>query len=183
LRPYDGPSRDTGHARERQSNQPEPSQLEPSWPGPSTLGPSTPNTPTSGVSDPFAKSIQSQIIRPSDKRPSDIRPTDMSPSTAYWRGASGRLYRHSAHTNVFCPAPRRGVYILARRDAEGAAVPLFAGVAASTAGTLNLAHIRRRAVTIGATEVHLCPVKDTGSIFSLRRVARDLRRSFKPSPI
>jgi hypothetical protein len=106
------------------------------------------------------------------------QPTDLKPATAYWRGASGRLYRHSAHTTVFCPAPQRGVYVLARRTETGAIVPLFAGVAASPAGALNLAHIRRRAVTIGATEVHLCPVQVTGSVFTLRRVARDLRRSF-----
>lgn len=106
------------------------------------------------------------------------QPTDLKPSTAYWRGASGRLYRHSAHTTVYCPAPQHGVYVLARRDQAGSIVPLFVGVAASPAGTLNLAHIRRRAVSIGATEVHLCPVAVKGSVFSLRRVARDLRRSF-----
>jgi hypothetical protein len=105
-------------------------------------------------------------------------PSDMVPSTAFWRGASGRLYRHSAHTTIFCPAPQQGIYLLAKRDADGNPVPLFAGVAASAAATLNLAHIRRRAVTIGATEVHLCPVHSAGSVFGLRRIAHDLRRNF-----
>jgi hypothetical protein len=107
-----------------------------------------------------------------------VPPTDFKPSTAFWRGVSGRLYRASAHTTVFCPSPQQGVYVLARRDGTGRAVPLFAGVATSPTGTLNLAHIRRRAITIGATEVHLCPVTVRGSIFGLRRVAHDLRRSF-----
>jgi hypothetical protein len=103
-------------------------------------------------------------------------PTDLNPASQYWRGASGRLYRHSVHTTVFCPAPQHGVYILACRDDQGHLVPLFVGAAASTAATLNLAHIRRRAVAIGATEVHLCPQIVRGSAFALRRAVRDIRR-------
>jgi hypothetical protein len=102
-------------------------------------------------------------------------PTDFRPSTSYWRGKSGRMYRHSAHTTIFCPPPTLGVYVLARRDRRGRVLPLFAGVSASTAATLNLAKIRKRAALLGASEVHLCPVPTRGSVFSLRRVLRDLR--------
>jgi hypothetical protein len=102
-------------------------------------------------------------------------PTDFHPSTSYWRGKSGRIYRHSAHTTIFCPPPTHGVYVLVRRDRRGRVQPLFAGVSASAAATLNLAKIRKRAALLGASEVHLCPLPTRGSVFSLRRVLRDLR--------
>lgn len=105
-------------------------------------------------------------------------PSDFRPSTSYWRGLSGRLYRHSAHTTIFCPPPSHGTYVLVRRDERGRAVPLYTGVAASSAATLNLAHIRHRAVTLGVTEVHLYPVRTSGSAFAMRRIARDLRAAF-----
>jgi hypothetical protein len=98
--------------------------------------------------------------------------------TEFWRGRSGRAYRHVVHDLIRCPAPVRGVYVLARRDATGRAQPIFTGVAASTAPTLNLAHIRRRAVSLSASEVHLFEVPHAASPLGLRRIVRDLRAAF-----
>jgi hypothetical protein len=107
-------------------------------------------------------------------------PTDFRPTTSYWHGRSGRLYRHSAHTAVFCPPPTAGVYVLVRRDGHGHPIPLFAGISASAAATLNLAKIRQRAASLGANEVHLCPLPTRGNVFSLRRALRDLRAAMPP---
>lgn len=104
-------------------------------------------------------------------------PTDLRPSTAYWRGASGRLYRLSAHTLIYCPQPGRGIYILARRDARGRLAPLGVGLSIAAA-SLNLAHIRKRGARLGATEVHLCPMPNLDSTLALRRVVRDLGSMF-----
>jgi hypothetical protein len=101
----------------------------------------------------------------------------MRPSE-FWRGHSGRLYRHEVYTLLTCPGPTRGVYVLASRDARGRAVPVFTGVAGSAAPTLNLAHIRRRAVTLGASEVHILEIPQATGSLRLRRIVHDLRAGF-----
>jgi hypothetical protein len=98
-------------------------------------------------------------------------------SSAYWRGASGRLYRHVVHGLTGCPAPLRGVYVIVGRDAEAGPVALFIGAAASSAPSLNLAHIRRRAAQLQAPEVHLLELPQLLSGLALRRIVRDLRRA------
>ncbi len=97
---------------------------------------------------------------------------------AFWRGRSGRLYRHQVHALLTCPAPVRSVYVLANRDASGRAKPLFAGVAASTGPTLNLAHIRRRGAQLGASEVHILEMPHAAGSLRHRRIAQDLRAAF-----
>lgn len=95
-----------------------------------------------------------------------------------WRGASGRRFRFSTVSLIGCPQPAMATFVLVRRDERGNAVPLHVGVVVSSAPTLNLARIRCKAARVGASEIHLRDVANTGGIRAARRVARDIRRAF-----
>lgn len=93
-------------------------------------------------------------------------------SVCYWPGRSGRLYRFSVHSLIECPPTGPAAYIVVRLH-RGKRDVLHIGAAASSARTLNLAHIRRRGAQRGAHEVHLFAV--SGTTADLRRAVRDLR--------
>jgi hypothetical protein len=92
-----------------------------------------------------------------------------------WQSRSGRLFHFASMPLFTCRAPARAAYVLARRDTAGHAVALFVGVALSLAPTLNLARIRQRAASLGATEVHLLDLDHAQGTYAARRLVRDLR--------
>jgi hypothetical protein len=100
---------------------------------------------------------------------------DASRVSANWLGRSGRLYRCGIERLHHCRAPARAAYLLVARDSAGRASALFAGLAISRAPTVNLARIRRRAVQLGASEVHLIDLTHSASSYAARRLVRDVR--------
>ena len=98
-----------------------------------------------------------------------------APGSHFWRGKSGRIYRHTVTSLIGCPISARGAYVLVRITESGQRTMLCVGITDSDSPTLNLAHIRRRGARLGADEVHLLPMSSASG--GLRRVARDLRRA------
>ena len=79
----------------------------------------------------------------------------------YWRGASGERYLHTVFPLVDCPLMPKVNYILVRRDADGTRRPLDIGQTVSDADSLNLAHLRHKAATLGANEIHIHFLSET----------------------
>ena len=73
----------------------------------------------------------------------------------YWRGASGERYLHTVFPLFDCPLMPKVNYILVRRDADGTRRPLDVGQTVSDADSLNLAHLRHKAASLGANEIHI----------------------------
>jgi hypothetical protein len=90
-----------------------------------------------------------------------------------WRGASGRRYLHTVYSLIECPPVPKATYLLVRRADDGGRQVLHIGSGASDAPTLNLARIRQRGATLGANEVHVHFLAETGS--QRRLVTCDLR--------
>lgn len=96
-----------------------------------------------------------------------------TPRFHFWTGASGQRYIHTIHSLMTCPALPASNYILVR-VAEGHRREVMAiGRVNHPTPSLNLAEIRQRGATLGATEVHvhLLALSETHS----REVVRDLR--------
>ena len=90
----------------------------------------------------------------------------------YWRGASGARYLHTVFALIDCPQLPRANYILVRRDQDGTCRPLDIGQTVYVAESLNLAHLRRRAVLLGANEIHIHFLSE--SVRQRRAVEADL---------
>jgi hypothetical protein len=89
-----------------------------------------------------------------------------------WGGASGQRYQHSVYSLLECPPLPQAVYLLVRRQENGARNVLFIAPALSHAPSLNLARIRQRGATLGANEVHAYLAT---SAEACRTIACDLR--------
>ena len=81
----------------------------------------------------------------------------------YWRGASGKRYLHSVFALVDCPEISKANYILVYCDPHGTRRALDIGQTIEDADSLNLAHLRQRGAVIGANEIHIHVLTDTGS--------------------
>jgi hypothetical protein len=73
----------------------------------------------------------------------------------YWEGASGARYLHSVYALRECPELPKANYIIVRRLADGACVPVSIGQTQDDASSLNLAHLRHQAARLGANEIHI----------------------------
>ena len=91
----------------------------------------------------------------------------------FWTGASGQRYVHNVHALIECPPLPRAVYLLVRREKNGACTVLHIASSHSDAPTLNLARIRHRGATLGANEVHVHLL--ASSVEHCRTIACDLR--------
>jgi hypothetical protein len=80
----------------------------------------------------------------------------------YWRGASGRRYLHTVYTLIGCPALPQANYILVRRHDDGSRRALLFGQTKDDAITLNLAHLRHEGAKLGANEVHIHLLTESG---------------------
>jgi hypothetical protein len=97
-----------------------------------------------------------------------------TPNWVFWCGASGRTYRLAVYDLMSCPAPVRAGYIIAHQDKSGNLMQVQCGVACSTAPTLNLARIRRRAARLGGTQILVHDRPGSIGTLGLRRLVRDL---------
>lgn len=102
-----------------------------------------------------------------------------------WRAASGRRTRHTIYSLIGCPPVASAVYLLIRRDADGAARVLAVRRTRSRFPSLNLARIRRMGARLGANEVHLHGSAKTDDeqaavLGDLLRSAREVSRA-RPS--
>ena len=90
-----------------------------------------------------------------------------------WAGASGKRYQHSVYGLLECPPLPQAVYLLVRRQANGALKVLYIAPALSDAPSLNLARIRQRGAALGANEVHAYLLATSAE--ACRTIACDLR--------
>ncbi len=79
----------------------------------------------------------------------------------YWRGASGERYLHTVFSLVNCPLVPKVNYILVQRAADGTRRPLYIGRTVSNADSLNLAHLRHKAASLAANEIHIHFLSET----------------------
>jgi len=107
-------------------------------------------------------SMASHIVRlapprtqPPSRAAALLRSSEPPARVQFWQGASGRRYRHKVYSLRDCPPQPQAVYLLIRRDRDGASTVLSIQSALSDAPTLNLAQIRQHGATLGATEVHV----------------------------
>jgi hypothetical protein len=70
---------------------------------------------------------------------------------------NGGLQAAGRYTLITCPPVGPGNYVLARREANGAATLLYLGRSALDSASLNLARIRNLGALLGANEVHILP--------------------------
>jgi len=90
-----------------------------------------------------------------------------------WGGASGQRYQHDVYSLLECPPLPQAVYLLVRREGNGAIKVLYIAPALSDAASLNLARIRQRGATLGANEVHAYLLATSAE--ACRTIACDLR--------
>lgn len=82
--------------------------------------------------------------------PSALRVSGLAARFHAWRGVSGRRYLATVHTAATAPAYQGAVIVLARAEADGTRVALWAGRSpASPAALARLAQMKR------AEEVHI----------------------------
>jgi len=103
-----------------------------------------------------------------------VRPAPApSGRTHVWSGASGQRYPHSVYSLLECPPLPQAVYVLVRRQDNGALKVLYIAPTVSDTPSLNLARIRQRGATLGANEVHAYLLAT--SVEACRTIACDLR--------
>lgn len=90
------------------------------------------------------------------------RTEDLMQRFQFWTGASGRRYVHTIYSLLDCPALSSANFILVRRDQEGQRSVLAIGRLAAASPTLNLADIRHRGAMLGANEVHVHLLAESG---------------------
>ena len=82
--------------------------------------------------------------------PSALRSSGLAARFHAWRGVSGRRYLATVHTAATAPAYAGAVIVLARAEADGTRVALWAGRSPGSAAALaRLAQMKR------ASEVHV----------------------------
>ncbi len=98
---------------------------------------------------------------------------EKTPRFHFWTGATGQRYIHTIHSLVTCPELPASNYILVRTAPGERREVLAIGRVNHPTPSLNLAEIRQRGATMGASEVHV-HLLATSEAHSLE-VARDLR--------
>lgn len=88
--------------------------------------------------------------------------TDLMQRFQFWTGASGRRYVHTIYSLLDCPALSSANYVLVRREATGQRKVLAIGRLATGSPSLNLADIRHRGAMLGANEVHVHLLAESG---------------------
>lgn len=78
-----------------------------------------------------------------------------------WMGASGKKYVHSVFWLLECPEISAANYVLVRRSDDGTIAACRVGRVDQEAPSLNLAEIRHKGASFGATEVHIHLLADT----------------------
>ena len=73
----------------------------------------------------------------------------------FWRGISGNRYVHHVYSLIGCPQVSCANYILVGLDDAGQRKALHIGCVENEAQSLNLADIRQRGASLGASEVHV----------------------------
>jgi hypothetical protein len=117
-----------------------------------------------------------RVAPPARHAAADPRPKKLgqgSPRFRFWFGASGRRYVHTIHPLLECPTLPEANYLLVRRHDDGTRTVLHIGHTTNPAPSLNLAHIRQKAATLGANEVHVHLLTATES--QRRLIECDLR--------
>ena len=103
-------------------------------------------------------SLPSSRSQPSVAIPQPVSPglLDQAPVREHaWKGASGRIYKHTVYSLIACPPLPRSTVMLVRREASGTRKVLHIGLADDDAPSMNLARIRQRGAQLGANEVHV----------------------------
>ena len=102
--------------------------------------------------------VQARMPTPSAAGAGRRLPAQDSADTAsfqFWTGASGRPYVHTIHGLIECPEVPDACYILVKRLPSGVRKVLHVGQLEHHYASLNLAEIRHKGATLGASEVHL----------------------------
>ena len=110
---------------------------------------------------------------PAEEMSGEDESVEKTPRFHFWTGASGQRYIHTIHALVTCPALPASNYILVRTAKGRRREVLAIGRVNHPTPSLNLAEIRQRGATLGATEVHVHLLATSESHSC--EVARDLR--------
>lgn len=87
---------------------------------------------------------------------------DLMQRFLFWRGASGTRYVHTIYTLLDCPALSSGNYILVRREHDGRRTVLAINRLGTGSPSLNLAELRHQGAVLGANEVHVHLLAESG---------------------
>jgi hypothetical protein len=82
-------------------------------------------------------------------------PDAPDPSFHFWRGASGMAYVHTVYRLIDCPDVPPATCVFVKVGPSGRRTVLDIGRLENEASSLNLAEVRQRGATLGASEVHL----------------------------
>jgi len=91
----------------------------------------------------------------------------------FWTGASGKRYVHTVYELFECPPLPAANYVLVRREPGARRKVLSIGRVGNSVASLNLAEIRQRGAELGADEVHVHLLADSGKLAKL--IEFDLR--------
>lgn len=108
-----------------------------------------------------------------NQRPEPEQQPDLMQRFLFWKGASGTRYVHTIYSLLDCPPLTAGNYILVRRGAAGTREVLAIGRFAAGAPSLNLADLRHRGALLGANEVHIHLLAESGR--DSQRIEFDLK--------
>lgn len=113
----------------------------------------------------FAEAFENRSkksMRSAHEQPAALPPTDLIERFLFWKGASGARYVHTIYTLLDCPALSSGNYILVRRDGDGRRSVLAIDRLKSASPSLNLAELRHQGALLGANEVHVHLLAESG---------------------
>lgn len=137
----------------------------------------------------FTAVRQADPVSPANEPALVCREEAVTQSFHYWRGASGRRYLHTVFTLLECPLMPKVNYILVHCGPDGTRRPLDVGRTRSEAESLNLAHLRHKAARLGANEIHIHFLSETGAErravevdLGARQLGRTIgRKAFNPA--
>ncbi len=87
---------------------------------------------------------------------------DLMQRFQFWTGASGRRYVHTIYSLLDCPALSSANFVLVRREVDGQRTVLAISRLGANSPSLNLADIRHRGAMLGANEVHVHLLAESG---------------------
>lgn len=120
-------------------------------------------------------------MRHSQEQPAPAAPqSDLIERFLFWKGASGVRYVHTIYSLLDCPALSSGNYILARREADGRRTVLAIDRLKSASPSLNLAELRHQGALLGANEIHVHLLAETGR--DSQQIEFDLRSGHFDAP-
>ncbi|MBL8564364.1 MAG: hypothetical protein JNM89_01455 [Hyphomicrobiaceae bacterium] len=113
----------------------------------------------------FAEAFENKSkrsMRRMNQQPTIEPQPDLMQRFLFWRGASGVRYVHTIYTLLDCPALSSGNYILVRREKDGGRTVLAINRLATASPSLNLAEVRHQGALLGANEVHVHLLAESG---------------------